>query len=118
MIEHKFATFDGIKKNEMKKISLLLCIICLMAWKKELPTYTVFSGKTLNTKAKTITIQNADFKQEIALFDDGTFSDTLRLETPGFYNVSLGNEFTSVYLKNGIDLSLNVNEREFEEKNN
>src|SRR5690606_19759242 len=50
----------------------------------------------------------------IKVNDDGTFSDTLKVET-GIYNFFDGNESTNLFLKNGFDINMTLNTKEFDE---
>ncbi len=101
----------------MKKISLLLLAgITLFSCKKEPKDYATFSGKISNHLGKNGVIQTRNYKKEIKINTDGTFSDTLHLKTKGQqFSFSDGNEYTSVYLKNGDDVYVTLDTKEFDE---
>ena len=60
------------------------------------------SGKITNPNSDKITITNPDngYKKEIAFEEDGSFSDTLKVEE-GRYRFFDGNEVGTIFLKNG-----------------
>lgn len=76
--------------------------------------YALLSGKIINKNSDSIKIANRNFKQIIKLNTDGTFKDTLKLE-PGIYYLSDGNESTPLFLKNGYDINLSLDTKEFDE---
>lgn len=76
--------------------------------------YVLFSGKIENSKGDKINVVGNDFKKEIALKEDGTFADTLRVE-PGYYNFYNGRERSTFYVAPGDNLNLTLNANEFDE---
>ena len=77
--------------------------------------YAILSGKIENTNADKVEIENGNFSVEIPIESDGTFSDTLKLNEPGFYTLKIGRERTTVYLKNGDNLNLTIDTNQFDE---
>ncbi|MCP4459861.1 MAG: TlpA family protein disulfide reductase [Cytophagales bacterium] len=75
--------------------------------------YALFSGTIENPAGNKLTVLGSDFEQEIAVADDGTFSDTLRLEA-GYYTFSHA-ERSSLYLAPGHNISMAINTEEFDE---
>ncbi len=101
----------------MKKLLLLFAIsITIIACKNEPKRdYALFSGKVENGNSDKAILKGINFNQEITINADGTFSDTLKLAETGFYNLSIGRESTTIYLKNGNNLNLAIDTKEFDE---
>jgi len=101
----------------MKKLTLLFfAIITMVACKEEPKNYATFSGKITNPKSTKGFIQGKNYKKEITINEDGTFSDTLHLKDVGqLLSFSDGNEFTSIFLKNGDDVKITLDTKEFDE---
>ncbi|AUC81588.1 TlpA disulfide reductase family protein [Lacinutrix sp. Bg11-31] len=92
----------------MKKLLLGLSVLATVACKQEPKIdYVVLSGKMDAPAAKKAMINGIDFKQEINIAEDGTFADTLRVAESGFYNISVGRERASLYLKHGDNVTVN-----------
>ena len=73
------------------------------------------SGKVENVnEQKKITILNrTGFKKDITINEDGTFSDTLKVEE-GRYNFTDGNQYGSIYLKNDNETAFTVDSEDFD----
>ena len=101
----------------MKNFILAIFIIALVSCKESKTIdYALFSGKIENQNSKTITILNSSKEKlkEIEVSEDGTFSDTI-LNVNGYYSFSDGKESTALYLKNGFNLNLKMDAKEFDE---
>jgi len=100
----------------MRKLLMLLTLaISLVACKTEPNVdYALFSGKIENPTGKTIVVRGGDFNQVINLNDDGTFADTLRIET-GYFSFNHDREGSGIYLSQGDNLNLTLNAKEFDE---
>lgn len=100
----------------MKKLVLALSILAVVACKEEAPKdYVTLSGKIENKNSDSLfVVQGRAFSKTIKLNEDGTFSDTLKVKT-GSYIFHDGNESTNIFLKNGYDLNLTLNTKEFDE---
>lgn len=100
----------------MKKLIILCLAISLVACKEDPRIeYVLLSGKIENPTSKVVTIYNGrDKVKEMTLTDNGTFSDTLRIQ-PGYYSVNHGRESSSLYLTPGYNLNMNLNTNEFDE---
>lgn len=100
----------------MKKILLCLSVLAFVACKEEAPKdYVTFSGKITNMQSDSLYIyQGRAFSKTIKVNEDGTFSDTLKVAS-GNYGIYDGNESSSLYLKNGYDLNLTLDTKEFDE---
>lgn len=96
----------------MKNI-LLIAIICLFAACKQEATppkdYAVIHG-TITNPAEGLSLRLYDPESSknilVAVKEDGTFRDTLRLEQPTSFNAVYGNVFY-LYLENDMDLEVN-----------
>ena len=74
-----------------------------------------FTAKIENRVSDTITIRGAQkFIKKIAVDNKGIFTDTFEVTT-GFYQFFDGSEYTQLYLKNGYDLLMTLNTKEFDE---
>lgn len=100
----------------MKKIFYFAIASLLFACAKpEKPIdYLVFSGTIENNSADSLFVMGKDFKKGIAIQEDGSFSDTLRVED-SYYSFRIGRESSALYLQKGKDLSLNINPEKFDE---
>ncbi|MEW4924586.1 TlpA disulfide reductase family protein [Algibacter sp. 2305UL17-15] len=101
----------------MNKLLSLLSILTILACKTEPKDYATLSGKIDNkgTISKfTVFNQASGFKKDITINEDGTFSDTLKVEA-GRYTFKLGNEFGNLYLKNDTESSVAFDIDNFDE---
>ncbi|MDC9722521.1 MAG: TlpA disulfide reductase family protein [Urechidicola sp.] len=99
----------------MKKLSLLLLVVLTIAsCTNEPKDYVTLSGKITDKSSDSVVVRTRTFSRTIAVNEDGTFSDTLKVEA-GFYNFYDGNESTNIYLKNGYDLTITLDTKEFDE---
>ncbi len=98
----------------MKKISiLLLAVITLFSCKEEAPKdYVTIQGKIFNLSNNTLVILGEKFKKEIAVNDDGTYKDTLKVKD-GFHGFNDGKQQSFIYLKNGYDIILDFDTQDF-----
>ena len=102
----------------MKKLFALLTVfITVLSCKTEPKDYVTLSGTITNLHSeKTITlVKGKDFKKIITVNDDGTFSDTLKVEA-GDYSFKHGDEYGTIYLKNGNESSLTTDYEDFDNK--
>ena len=99
-----------------KKIIVLAIALTIFSCKNEVKKdYVTFSGKITNHLGNDGFISAKNFKKDIKISKDGVFKDTIHLKKAGLYTFSDGNEFTSVYLKNGDDVHLTLDTKEFDE---
>ena len=100
----------------MKKLIIALAAMVVLFGENLSETFVTFSGKILNPNGNEIIIQGKEFTKKIDLLGDGSFSDTLRVpEKQYFYSFFDGNEYTSLFLRNGYNLHLTLNTKEFDE---
>ncbi|GAB5399435.1 MAG: TlpA disulfide reductase family protein [Aureisphaera sp.] len=101
----------------MKKLFFLFAGLLIIGCQTEVKKdYVTFSGKVTNKNSDSIVISNKkkEFRKVIQVAEDGTFSDTLKVEE-GFYSFYDGGESTGLFLKNGYDLNMTLNTDEFDE---
>lgn len=100
----------------MNRLITALAALSIFACKQEPKIdYAVISGKIENSQAKNAIVKNADFKAEIAINEDGTFADTLRIPENGFYTMSIGRGFTPLHLGLDDNLSVTLDANKFDE---
>ena len=100
----------------MKKLLIIAIGLSLFACKKEEAPkdYVSLSGKIINKKGDSVFVRSRTYNKAIALNQDGTFSDTIKVET-GIYFFDDGNEVTRMYLKNGYELNMTLDTEMFDE---
>ncbi|UFH34063.1 TlpA family protein disulfide reductase [Flavobacterium acetivorans] len=101
----------------MKKIFYILLALSIISWKKEKPVnYIVLSGKIENKIADYIIISssNYDTKDTIKVSADGSYSDTLRIDS-GYHLISHGKVFMRAYFEAGTPLSINFDSKNLRE---
>ncbi|CAL2106908.1 Thiol-disulfide isomerase or thioredoxin [Tenacibaculum sp. 190524A02b] len=100
----------------MRKLTLFaMVLIGLVSCKQEPKDYVSFSGKITNKNSNALTITNrAGYKKVIEVAEDGSFKDTLKVEK-GVYNLFDGKEYTSIFFKNGDDIKMTIDTKEFDE---
>ena len=98
----------------MKKLTLLLVAIIVASCANEPKDYVTLSGKITDKSSDSVIVRTRTFSRTIAVNEDGTFSDTLKVEA-GVYNFFDGNESANIYLKNGYELNITLDTKEFDE---
>lgn len=99
----------------MKKIVFVLFAVALSNAGFAQKKYATFEAKIENRNGDKIYILGPNkYKKEIALNKEGFFKDTLKV-ADGLYRLNDGVEMTTLYLKNGYDLKLKMNAKEFDE---
>lgn len=101
----------------MKKSLLILSLLAIIfSCNTEPKDYATVSGKIINGEnVESITILNRQgFKREIPVDENGTFSDTLKIEA-GKYMFTDGNEYGNIYLENDNEISFILDVNEFDE---
>jgi len=104
----------------MNKLILLFPLLVLFSCEDskkpkqvEVPKdYVTFSGKITNNTADSIGVLSREFSKIISVNEDGSFKDTFSLE-PGTYYFTTKQKGMVLFLKNGYDLSLNIDAEEF-----
>jgi thiol-disulfide isomerase/thioredoxin len=98
----------------MKKICILIAFISMISCKPEKKIeHIIISGKIENSAVKKITIysqfDNSE-KKEIVLAENGTFRDTLKMNTD-FFLLREDRNMTEFYAPNGSDVNINYNSK-------
>lgn len=73
-----------------------------------------FTMKATNKPSDSLLIRNRTFSKLIVADKNGDFKSKLEI-TDGFYQLKLGEQYTSLYLKNGNDLTATVDYNKFDE---
>ena len=99
----------------MRKFLLLLIVISIVACKENAPKdYVTLTGIVTNQNSDSLTVGNREYSKTIAVNEDGTFSDTLKVET-GIYSIYDGTESTNAFLKNGYAIDMTIDTKMFDE---
>ncbi|SFZ91535.1 AhpC/TSA family protein [Flaviramulus basaltis] len=98
----------------MKKLLLLSLAIATIACQEEPKNYVTLTGKIINQNSDSLVVRNQNYSKTIKVNQDGTFSDTLNVKAD-FFNFYDGNEATLIFLKNGYDLNVTLDTKEFDE---
>ena len=99
----------------MNKIFLIITVITLISCKQEIPVdYVVVHGEITN-KNKELTLNSRDrsIKEVIRVADDGSFSDTLYLDT-NTYILFDGKNKVLLYLEKGNNINISFDANDFE----
>lgn len=103
-----------ILKNSLG--ALLATMFILTSCEKEPKNYATFSGEVANINSdmdSVIVFIPNGYRKAIVLKDDGTFSDTLKVEE-GKYRFKIGDEYGTMYLKNNESLHLKTDYKDFD----
>lgn len=98
----------------MRKIAYFMVALAIASCKNEPKDYVSIAGNITDKNSDSVVIRNRTYSKTIAVNEDGSFSDTLKVET-GEYSFYDGGESTSVFLKNGFDLSMTLDTKMFDE---
>ncbi|WP_047547636.1 TlpA family protein disulfide reductase [Psychroserpens sp. Hel_I_66] len=100
----------------MKRLFVAFLAISIIACnEKPKVEYAIVTGKIENSQVKLATIDGADFKAEINIEEDGTFLDTIQITENNFYALTIGREYTPLYLIKGDSLHVDVDATKFDE---
>lgn len=100
----------------MKNLLLLSIVFTtLFSCAQNERAYVLFSGQIKNSKETIIEIGNSgrSFQKEIAIDLNGNFKDTLYIDNPGSYFYQIGKAYSTVFLKDGYDLSISIDADDF-----
>jgi len=112
----KRRNFELQKIKKMKKIVFLLTALASLSaiQVQAQKNYAAISGKIANKNSDSLMIMGDKFRKKIAVKQDGTFSDTLKV-VAGSYFLFDGKQQKYIYLKNGSDLKVSVDAKQFDE---
>ena len=100
-----------------KNLSLLIILTSVLfsCAQKQPKDFISLEGKLENNKDSVITIiSRTGIIKTIAIKEDGTFKDTLKVDNAGIYTIQTSNtKRAPIYLKNGFDLSVKANSEDF-----
>jgi len=100
----------------MKKIVFVVIVFMFSFLSHaQVKKYVTFQAEVANRTRDSIFIKsNRKLIKTIKVDKNGVFKDTLNIAT-GRYLLEIGNEITIVYLKNGFDLKLKMDTKQFDE---
>lgn len=101
-------------KNILLLSSLSVLLFSCKEMKPKVPQF-IISGQIENLNDSTISLQQGKENFIIVLNNDGSFSDTIYDFEDGYFNLTAGNEYTKLYLKDGFDVFLSLNVEKFDE---
>ncbi|GAA3572521.1 TlpA disulfide reductase family protein [Snuella lapsa] len=99
----------------MKKLLIpFIAIACISCKEDTKVDYALLNGKITNKPAGDFTINSFDglIKDPIAVTEDGSFADTLKVKE-GTYVLYDGTNPTFIYLEHGANLSINYDAKDF-----
>ncbi len=100
-----------LKKSIFAILVVALAVSC--NGKKDV-NYALISGKITNPNGNVMITEIGKVVKKIAVAEDGTFKDTI-FNAEGYYDLVHSRERTAVYLKNGYDVKLTLDTKEFDE---
>ena len=98
----------------MKKIIYFLVVLAVTACQNEPKDYVSLSGQITDKNSDSVVVRSRTYSKTISVNEDGSFSDTLKVET-GTYSFYDGGESTSIFLKNGYDVQITLDTKMFDE---
>lgn len=97
----------------LKYLPLLALFYLASCYPPKEEIVTTFAGFIDGDKIDTLILYNSEQKFKIAT-DTNSFHDTINVED-GYYTLKIGSETTSMYWKEGYQIKLNINTKEFDE---
>jgi thiol-disulfide isomerase/thioredoxin len=97
----------------MKKIFLLLLITVTGVFAQA--DKVKFTATIQNRNSDSLIVRSRTFTKVIIADANGKFADAFAVPQPGIYRVFSGQEYASVYLKNGFDLNMALDAKQFDE---
>ena len=98
----------------MRKIAYFMVALAIVSCKTEPKDYVSISGNITNKNSDSVVIKSRTYSKTIQVNEDGSFSDTLKVET-GEYSFYDGGESATVFLKNGFDIAMTLDTKMFDE---
>lgn len=107
-----------MKTNTVFRMSIFGILIALNTLlsceQKPSVDYVLISGNIANSSSTFVTVKNEGFSMDIDRNEDGSFSDTLRVDR-GYYLFYNGRERTAIFLDKGYVLNLSIDQEQFDE---
>ncbi len=88
--------------------------LAIVSCNNEPRDYATISGQITHKNSDSVTIRGTSYSKTIPVNEDGSFKDTLKVET-GFYSLFDGVEYASLFLKNGFDIHLELDTKRFDQ---
>ncbi len=98
----------------MYRLLCALIAVALFSCQNEPKDYVTLTGKITNKNSDSLLIRKSSYSKKIDVNEDGTFSDTLKVED-GIYSLYDGTEATSIFLRNGFDMEVSLDTKMFDE---
>ncbi len=100
----------------MNKLFLFaIAFVCVLNSNAQNKSYMTFQAEIANRNSDTLFIRNNQkFSKKIVINSKGIFKDTLKV-VDGSYFIYDGQESSELYLKNGYNLKMKMNAKEFDE---
>ncbi|CAL2088851.1 cytochrome c biogenesis protein CcmG, thiol:disulfide interchange protein DsbE [Tenacibaculum sp. 190524A05c] len=104
--------FNLILYKMKNVIYVFLAALVLTSCKKN--DFVNFSGKITNQNSDSIVVANGQkgYQRVIKLDENGAFKDTLKVDD-GFFSLFDGKEYATVYFRNGDEITMNVDAKDF-----
>ena len=101
--------------NKFSAMGILLLAAIFSACDQKSPVdYILISGTITNTNSSYVTVKGNDYSYDIDSQEDGTFSDTIRVER-GYYLFYSGRERATIFLDKGYSLNITLDQALFDE---
>lgn len=106
----------NLNSRLMKKLFLIaIAFVCSFGSFGQAKKYVKFEADIANRNSDTIYIKNNNkFSKKLVVNSKGVFMDTLNVKD-GSYYMNDGSESTELYLKNGYNLKMKMDAKEFDE---
>lgn len=98
----------------MKKVITLLLLTVVSTYGQKAADKLSFTANIENRNSDSIVIRSRGFSKTIKIDKKGEFKDSFAV-TEGMYQFFDGSESSTLFLKNGYDLNLKMNAKEFDE---
>ncbi len=99
----------------IKKYSIVFVIVSFLfsCNGKHSTEYATISGLIANNEASEVSIMSRGYKKTITVNPDGTFSDTIKINKPGYHTFYDAKNKTILHIKNGNDVHISYDYKDF-----
>jgi thiol-disulfide isomerase/thioredoxin len=96
-------------------VIIYIFFLVFLSCKNDEKQYATFSGTIKNTNEPVIKVvdYNHSYDKDISIDESGKFSDTISILKSGTYFFQVGSKYSTFHLKNGYNLNLKVNMKDF-----
>ncbi|MDY7396763.1 TlpA disulfide reductase family protein [Aureibaculum sp. 2210JD6-5] len=99
-----------------KIVFIIIAILAIQSCKKnEIKDYVTISGKITDKNSDSLVVLARNYSKKIKVNTDGTFHDTLKVKDDNNFVIYDGKEQSSIFLKNGYDLNITLDTKQFDE---